>query len=299
MQHGNDKMNIKRSIAAIVAAVTLFFSGFQQVYAYQVFPSTGHKCKEQMLKLDSYTYVRKNADGWWMMPWNFRSGYLSAEDFYVMFSTFSHKNLVVEMNATHVGWGTKEPDPVQLKVAVGSGADIRTIMAYNERVNGSVLTRENIQRFKALYGDKYLLVSNVRRWGTSLQNTFSHLDGISFEFQIPEKFAGLWSQVARAVQWAHANNKYIYLLTPPGHDKANLNGGYITAYKDFFNFMRSEVGDKILKSDRIVFVPSNYNYDKTNIQMTPETEMIDGKSRDANTVMGVSKWLLEQPLHRK
>lgn len=264
-----------------------------------MFPSTGHKCKEQMLKLESYTYVRKHADGWWMMPWNLRSGYLNAEDFHAIFSTFSHKTLVVEMNATHVHWGMEKPDPVQLQVALGSGADIHTIMAYNERVNGSVLTRENIQKFRALYGDRYLLISNVRRWGASLQNAFSQLDGISFEFQIPEKFEGLWSQVARAVKWAHANNKYIYLLTPPGHNNYNLNEGYITAYKDFFDFMRSEVGDEVLKSDKIVFVPANYNYDKTNIQMTPETELIDGKMQDANTVMGVSKWLLEQPLHAR
>jgi len=288
---------MKRRIAAILLTLSFFLSGFSNAYAFQVFPSTGHKCREQLLNLESYAYVRKHADGWWMMPWNIRSGYLSEGEFQLIFSSFIQKNMVVEENDTHVDWEADDPDPIQLETAVNAGADIHTIMAYNEGLNGSVLTEDNIEKFKALYEGRYLLLSNVRCWLTCSKEALSELDGISFEFQIPEMDAGRWMQVANAVKWAAAHNKYIYLLTPPGHDDCDLNGTYIAAYKEFFTFLRYEVGDEILKSEKVIFVPSNYNYDLTNIQMTPESVLVNGRMQNANTVMGVAKWLLEQPLH--
>lgn len=272
--------------------LTLFIPN--KMLAYKVFPSSGHQCKDQMLNKVSYSFVAENADGIWGMPWNVRSEYLSPDDFCELLGNFKNKEVVVEINDTHVNWQDYSDEPVQLKVALNCGAIVNTIMAYNEGINGSVLTQENIDKFKKRYGDKYAIISNVRRWTDESPKVFKQLDGISFEFQVPEKNEGIWSDVADAMVWAHENNKYIYLLTPPGHNNYHLNNQYLEGYKRLFEYLLETVGEEVLRSDKVIFAPANYNITKTRINMTPES--LNGDY--ANTVMGVAKWLLDKDLYK-
>lgn len=283
----------------ILTVIVFNFLLVNSLYAYKVYPSSGHQCKSELMDTSSYSFVRENADGIWLMPWNLRSGYFSPDEFSFLVAAFKTNNMVAEINDTHVQWDSSKPNPVQLDIALKSGASIHTIMAYNEHVNGSVLTQENIDKFKALYGKNYLIVSNLRRWNDNSPEVFSQLDGISFEFQIPEKTPGIWDQVAQAVKWAHENEKYIYLLTPPGHDGYHLNNGYIEGYKAFFEFLLETAGEEVLKSEKLIFAPANYNIAKTGIKMTPELQEVQGRTEYANTVMGVARWLMEHPLYKK
>ena len=265
--------------------------------AYQVYPSTGHMCKEQLLDLESYQYVREHADGMWLMPWNIRSDYLTQAEWAQVIGGFKSSKMVAEINDTHMNWDSPNPHPKQLIAALDAGAEVHTVMAYNEGVNGSVLTQENIDHFKSVYGGKHKIVSNVRRWTSEAPFVFEQLDGICFEFQIPEKFPGLWDQVVEGILWADKNNKVTYLLTPPGHNDYHLNRAYIKAYQKFFAYLREKVGDEILKKDTLIFCPSNYSIHKTDVQMTPEVEEVNGKVLPANTAMGAAYWLLQQPLY--
>lgn len=257
-----------------------------KINAFQVYPSTGHLNIDLILDKKHYPTVANQAHGMWLMPWNWRNELNDLQREKII-ANYKSDNIVVEIEMGHINFKNANPDPIQLTSAIKSGLNVHTLMIYNEGENGSVLTQENIKKAKALYGKKHKIISNCREWNKGYEKVFSQLDGVSFEFQVPNKLGEKkYNQVVTATKWALANNKDIYYLSPAGHNNAHLNNAYFNGYKKFYAYLLKALGMETMKSDNIYFSPANYNFKKTQVLMGPETSV--------NTVHGVAKWLLNQ-----
>lgn len=268
---------------------------FQPASAYKVYISTGHMCNKELLDKSTFPFTAENADGLWCMPWNWRNNQNSTEEQKLLISNFKSKEMVVEIEMGH--FKAVAGDPVQLDLAKKAGANIHTLMLYNEQNrNGSSLTLNEIEKMRKKYGNTYKLITNIRNWSPETQKPlFDVLDGVSFEFNVGASDMNntntpRWPDVAKAVKWCIENNKLIYLLTPPGH-KLNMTGDQIRerfeiGYKELVVFLEKEIGkEKLAQADNVIFVPSNYDFMKRPVHLSPES--------DPQTVSGVCKFLIE------
>lgn len=275
----------------ILFSVILLFMCID-IFPYKVYITTGHKCKGEFSDVRKFSFCSENIDGLWCMPWNFRTNYLSDDDISGIVRNFKSKDMVVEIEMRHFkGNG----EPIQLRRALQVGADVHTLMIYNENSKqGSMLTQSDVDYVKGRYGDKYKLVTNIRLWNEKVASQIiRQLDGCSFEFNAGDstlnaRKVNVWKDVVKAVKWCVDNDKTIYLLTPPGH-LANMTPDeirekYATGYPALLKYLLQELGKEIMSSDNVVFVPSNYNFDKRPVHLVPES--------DPKTVTGVCKYLL-------
>ena len=268
----------------------LFLQVSIPTYAFQVYVNTGHKVSNEWFQRDAnYSYTAANVHGLWLMPWTWRNE-LNDSKRKKIIHKFTNNQMVVEIEMRHMEKGI----PDQLVTALKAGANVHTLMFYNEKLNYSTINQQNLNLISQTFGDKYKLVSNCRWWSVRHPSIFNELDGVCFETQVPEKKIGMWKQAAEAAKWAIDNGKHIYLLTPAGHNMAEQKGDYLEAYKKFFHHINKELGELRMKSPLLVFVPANYNFDKTQVHLTPETQKTKGQKMPTNTLTGVTYWLLQQ-----
>jgi hypothetical protein len=273
----------------------ILFVILQPSYAYKVYISTGHKCNKELLDKSTFPFTAENVDGLWCMPWNWRNNENTIEEFKLLVSNFTSKKMVVEIEMGHFKLDNGEP--IQLNLAKKAGANIHTLMLYNEQNrNGSSLTLAEIENMRKKYGNTYKLITNIRNWSPETQKPlFDVLDGVSFEFNagasdMNNTNTPRWPDVAKAVNWCIENNKIIYLLTPPGH-KPGMTGNQIRerfaiGYRELLAYLEKEIGkEKLANADNVIFVPSNYDFSKRPVHLSPES--------DPQTVSAVCKFLIE------
>ena len=265
---------------------------------YEVYISTGHKCKGEYAQKDRFPVSSQHVDGMWCMPWNFRFNYLSDAELKQLVENFRSKQMVVEIEMRHLKKGGEEGEPLQLVRAIKAGAQVHTLMLYNEHSRqGSMLTQEDIDYARKRYGQKYRLITNIRTWNPQKNpQILKQLDGCSFEFNAGDSTlntqkANRWKEVKEAVEWCLDNDKVIYLLTPPGHEEGMsaelIRTKFRSGYEKLLAYLGKELGEeRLAKEKRVIFVPSNYNFEKRPVHLSPET--------DPNTVTGVCKYLIRQ-----
>ena len=267
----------------------------QPTSAYKVYISTGHMCNKELLDKTTFPVTAENVDGFWCMPWNWRNKQNTTEEQSLMVSNFKSKEMVVEIEIRN--FKSDVGDPIQLELAKKAGANVHTLMVYNElNHGGSSLTLAEIEEVRKKYGTTYKLITNIRTWSPEAQKPlFDALDGVSFEFNAGASDMNLtntprWPEVVKAVKWCIENNKLIYLLTPPGH-KLEMTGDQIRerfaiGYKELVEYLEKEIGkEKLAKADNVIFVPSNYNFKIRPVHLSPES--------DPQTVTAVCKFLIQ------
>ena len=185
-----------------------------------------------------------------------------------------------------------------LVAAIEAGMNVHTLMIYKEP--GSLLSQSEINEMKEKYRDRYTLIVSIRRFEEVHKTVLRDMEGFSFEFQVRTDPAFL-DNVASAIRWGLDSGKTVYLLTPPNwgdecsRDPCNphyQNKNYLHDYQTMKGMLEDRIGWGRLHNSNLRFVPANYAYWNTQVQVAPEHEILDRGVFNANTQTGAARWLI-------
>ena len=166
------------------------------------------------------------------------------------------------------------------------------VSGYSDWGSGPMLDAEDEALVLAQLGDGYRVLPLIRRFEGNSKSTseearafIKRLGHFVYEFGVPTIQSKL-EDVAAAAIWAVENEVEFYLLTPP-HFRNRHNENFIVEYQVMMDeFQRLGVD---LSSPYLIFVPSGYRLELKNVPFVPEGE----GNHYPNTVMGVTRWLLD------
>lgn len=257
---------MNRTKLYLLLLLTLFTS---HSFAFRVFPTTAQD--ERMLDKNNFPFIAANADGFNLQHDSF--GPFSASQVETIFNQFTNKNLI-----NH---------------GVYNGNDITTMSTMNK-----LPTIANVTAFMlyaeapALDYDDWVdalsqnvtwpLITHCRSYSTAissdnLRQQILMTEGVMMEFQVtdPAKF----DDAMYLMKYCVDNNKMVVFLTT-FQETPDI---FISAYKEFFYYLKQNLGASYLDSDNVIFVPNTYE----DTQVLPETI-------GYGSTFGVAHWLIDQ-----
>lgn len=256
-----------------------------------------HGDMDLLTQKDLWKQTAKIIDGWWIGPPTFRE--LSRDIRIAMIENTDTRQAVVALPFNEFSKGQGN-----LVYAKASGLDVHTLMVYWEGLGypGSRLSilHEGLIKEVRERNPEYRLISNLRQWRPEyiigkkkLKNTIKDdLDGICYEFQ-PLQDKQYMTQWIEATKYLFEYDKDIYVLLPPNHNTHKEDNNYLKDCVFVVTEFRRNLPTEILDSDRLVFVPANYDYSKTGIATVPEYNAcnLHRGYYNGNTVTGVCRWI--------
>lgn len=232
-------------------------------------------------------------------------GLLTRDQQQAVFKNFKQRRAITELPFPSIRWTSSQPDIDFIKSFDFSIPYVFVLYEYHERVRDqgqatadalkaagvidSMLTRSEILRLKQRFPDKKVIM-NTRSWTRNKQHLKSVediVDGIVIEFipqNLPEYIA---FDVAPFAEWAHNNDKVLMFLMPPVPDDY-LEDRYVKAITRSVQTIYDENIDRLpkgwMKSDKLIFVPANYSWEKSRLTYIPEDS--------ENSVLAAAKALL-------
>lgn len=224
-----------------------------------------------------------------------------------VFNNFTQRRAIAEVPYPSIQWDSKQPDIAYIESFDLSAPFILVLYEYSERVKNqgqttadalamagvidSMLTRDEILRLKQRFPDKKIIM-NTRSWtrdSAHFATVQDILDAVCIEFMphnTPDNVAG---DVAPFAVWAHKNNKVLLLLMPPTPDDYLGEDTFVKVVTRSAQAIYDANVDILpkgwMKSDNIIFAPSNYSWYPHHLGYVPE----DAK----NSVLAAVKSLMK------
>ena len=240
------------------------------LYAFRVYPTSAQS--EFMLDKANYPFIAENADGINLQHDSF--GPFSAGQVETIFNQLTNKNFInhgvykESIAITSMSTMTKKP----------SNANVTAMMLYNEAP-----AMDSIEWASALAQNApWPLITHCRAFGQA--STYDEIkrqirisSGCMLEFQVTDP--GKFDDAAELTKYCVDNNRMVVFLTT----FQRTPDIFISAYKEFFYYLKENLDPKYLNSDYVIFVPNTYN----DGEVLPETI-------GYGSTFGVAHWLIDQ-----
>jgi hypothetical protein len=259
-------MNRYKLLCIILFSFLLFHT---QVLAFRVYPTTAQDLR--MLDKSNFPFIAENADGFNVQYDSFTP--FSAEQVAIIFNQFTNKNLI-----NHGVYNGTPIVNISSMPKVPAFANVTALMLYNEAP-----AMDSTEWKSALSQNvPWPLITHCRAFSEAsssdeVRKQIMISSGCMMEFMVtdPSKFV----DAAKLTRFCVDNNKMVVFLTTFQRSPDI----FISAYKEFFYYLKENLGATYLNSDNVIFVPNTY----TDSQVFPETI-------GYGSTFGVAHWLIEQ-----
>ena len=238
--------------------------------AFRVYPTTAQN--EMMLDKANFPFIAENADGFNLQydafgPW-------SASQVETIFNQFTNKNFINHgvykdgVAITSMSTMTKKP----------SFANVTAMMLYNEAP-----AMDSVEWASALAQNcPWPLITHCRAFGHTssfdeLKRQIRVTSGCMLEFQVTDP--AKYDDALELMKYCVDNDRMVVFLTT----FQKTPDIFIAAYKEFFYYLKENLGPQYLNSDHVIFVPNTYN----DSEVFPETS-------GYGSTFGVAHWLIDQ-----
>lgn len=239
-------------------------------FAFRVYPTTAQD--ERMLDKSNFPFIAANADGFNLQHDCFAP--FSASQVIEIFNQFTNKKLI--------NHGVYSGSNIKTMSTMGkfpeSIADVTAFMLYNE---APAMDTEEWAHALAQDVD-WPLITHCRSFSTdsrfdALRAEIIQTSGIMIEFQVtdPNKF----DDAAALMKFCVDNDRMVVFLTT----FQQTPDIFMSAYKEFYYYLKENLGANYLNSDYVIFIPNTYSDD----QVFPET-------LGYGSTFGVAHWLIDQ-----
>ncbi len=239
------------------------------VFAFRVFPTTAQD--ERMLDKANFSFIAANADGFNLQYDSF--GPFSESQVAEIFNQFTNKNLI-----NHGVYNGNNIYTMSTMTKLPATANVTAFMLYTEAP-----AMDNADWTDALSQNvTWPLITHCRAYSTaSTSNTVREqiqmTDGIMMEFQVTDP--GKYDDAAALMKYCVDNDRMVVFLTT----FQQTPDVFISAYKEFYYYLKGNLGAHYLNSDKVIFVPNTYE----DTQVFPET-------LGYGSTFGVAHWLIDQ-----
>ena len=240
------------------------------VLAFRVYPTTAQN--ELMLDKTNFPFIAENADGFNLQYDAF--GPFSANQVESIFNQFTNKNFInhgvykADVAITSMSTMNKKP----------SFANVTAFMLYNEAP-----AMDATEWASALAQNApWPLITHCRAYSEAsssnqIRSQILLTSGIMMEFQVTDP--GKFDDAAKLVKYCVDNDRMVVFLTTFQRSPDI----FITAYKEFYYYLKENLGPQYLSSDKVIFIPNTYS----DTQVFPETIGF-------GSTFGVAHWLIDQ-----
>ena len=249
-----------------------FFFFHTDLYAFRVYPTTAQN--SLMFDKNNFPFIAENADGFNLQYDSF--GPFSDSQVETIFNQFKNKNFI-NHGVYKDGVQITTISTMQKKPAI---ANVTAFMLYSEAPAMDYTDWTNALSQNV----PWPLITHCRAYGTAsttanneIRSQINRTAGIMMEFQVtdPTKY----DDAKELMKYCVDNNKMVVFLTTFQRSPEI----FISAYKEFFYYLKKNLGASYLNSDNVIFVPNTY-YDS---QVFPETI-------GYGSTFGVAHWLIDQ-----
>lgn len=254
---------IKQSLFLII------LSFHSALYAFRVYPTTAQD--ERMLDKTNFPFIAANADGFNLQHDCFAP--FSKTQVATIFQQFTNKNLI-----NHGVYQGTNIYTMSTMNKLPSFANVTAFMLYNEAPAMNEAEWDDALSQKVTWP----LITHCRAYNES--NSFDKLraeilktSGIMMEFRVSDEEK--YDDAASLMKYCVDNNRMIVFLTT-FQETPNI---FISAYKEFYYYLKKHLGAPYLNSDLVIFVPNTYNDE----QVFPEM-------LGYGSTFGVAHWLIDQ-----
>lgn len=238
-------------------------------YAFRVYPTTAQD--ERMLDKSNFPFIAANADGFNLQHDCFAP--FSASQVEDIFEQFTNKNLI-----NHGVYHGTSIYNMSTMTKLPSIANVTAFMLYNEAP-----AMDEAEWDDALsQGVTWPLITHCRSYSTS--SSFSKLraeilktSGIMMEFKVTDP--GKYDDAAALMKYCVDNDRMVVFLTT----FQQTPDIFMAAYKEFYYYLKENLGAAYLDSEHVIFVPNTYE----DSQVFPET-------LGYGSTFGVAHWLIDQ-----
>lgn len=239
-------------------------------YAFRVYPTTAQN--ELMFNKNNFPFIAENADGINLQYDSF--GPFSESQVASIFNQFTNKNFInhgvykAEVAITSMSTMNKKP----------SFANVTAFMLYNEapamdEAEWASALAQNAPWPLITHCRAYDVTSNFNEIRRQILIT----SGIMMEFQVTDP--GKFDDAAKLMKYCVDNDRMVVFLTT----FQRTPDIFISAYKEFYYYLKENLGPDYLNSDNVIFVPNTYS----DTQVFPETI-------GYGSTFGVAHWLIDQ-----
>ncbi len=291
----------------IICMIVLFFVA-PCVFAYEVAVGLGsHAGPEATIAMGDRSQWPVVADlSWGPLANLYPIGTLERSQQEAVFNNFKQRRAISEIPFPSIQWDSVQPDIAFIESFDLSVPYVFVLYERWERIKyqgqetadalkeagviDSMLTRDEILRLKARFPEKKIIM-NTRSWvrdSAHFETVQDVLDAVCVEFMPHNTPDTIALDVAPFAVWAHNNNKVLLLLMPPMPDDYLGEDTFVRvvtrAAQAIYDANVDILPEGWMKSDNIIFAPSNYSWDTHHLPYVPE----DAK----NSVLAAIKSLL-------
>ncbi len=247
----------------------LFIQG--SLFAFRVYPTSAQN--EMMFDKANFPFIAENADGFNLQYDSF--GPFSEGQVETIFNQFTNKNFI-----NHGVYNGTDITRISTMYKRPSFANVTAMMLYNEApamdaTEWADALSQNVPfpliTHCRVYSDASTATNN------EVRSQILQTSGIMLEFQVtkPEKY----DDAAALMKYCVDNDRMVVFLTT-FQESPKV---FISAYKEFFYYLKENLGANYLNSDNVIFVPNTYE----DSQVFPET-------LGYGSTFGVAHWLIDQ-----
>ena len=239
---------------------------------FRVFPTIAQN--EKMFDKNNFPFIAEHADGFNLQYDSF--GPFSEGQVQQIFDQFTNKNFI-----DHTEF--KPSIPIENASTMNkrpADSNVTAFMVYSEAPAMSTEDWEFVMSQNA----PYPLITHCRAYSSDdtqsnveLRKQILMSSGIMMEFQVTDK--NKYDDAAELIKFCVDNNRLVAFLTT----FQRTPDIYISAYKDFFYYLKKNLDRSYLKSENVIFIPNTYS----DSQVFPETS-------GYGSTFGVAHWLIDQ-----
>ena len=259
-------MRISKNILFTIIACFIIHTS---VFAFRVYPTTAQN--ELMFNKANFLFIAENADGFNLQYDSF--GPFSNSQVETIFNQFTNKNFI-----NHGVYNGGSIANISTMGKKPSFANVTAFMLYSEApaMDAADWTSALSQNVT------WPLITHCRAYGTAsnydeVRSQILRTSGIMMEFQVTDP--GKYEDAAALVKYCVDNNKMVVFLTTFQRTPEI----FISAYKEFYYYLKENLAASYLNSDKVIFVPNTYH----DTQVFPET-------KGYGSTFGVAHWLIDQ-----
>lgn len=300
-------MTTGRPLFQAIICMTVLCIVAPHAFAYEVAVGLGsHAGSDATIAMGDRSQWPVVADlSWGPLANLYPIGTLERSQSEAVFNNFKQRRAISEIPFPSIHWNRSQPDIAFIESFDLSVPYVLVLYERWERIKyqgqetadalkaagviDSMLTRDEILRLKSRFPDKKIIM-NTRSWVRNhdhFEKVQDVLDAVCIEFMPHNTPDTIAVDVAPFAVWAHENNKVLLLLMPPTPDDYLDEDRFVEVVsrsaQAIYDANVNLLPKGWMKSDNIIFAPSNYSWDTHHLSYVPE----DAK----NTVLAAIKSL--------
>ncbi|MGQ1783620.1 Ig-like domain-containing protein [Saccharicrinis sp. GN24d3] len=239
------------------------------MHAFRVYPTSAQN--ELMLDKANYPFIAENADGFNLQHDSFAP--FSSSQVATIFNQFTNKNFI-----NHGVYHGTDIYTMSTMTKTPNFANVTAFMLYNEA------PAMDADEWTDALGQNvtWPLITHCRSYNETsthaeIRSQIMRTSGIMMEFKVTDP--GKYDDAAKLMKYCVDNDRMVVFLTT-FQETPEI---FISAYKEFYYYLKENLDPSYLSSDHVIFVPNTYSDD----QVFPET-------LGYGSTFGVAHWLIDQ-----